>query len=112
MIWMYEHSVGVERTKVKRMEMEALVNAVFDSKNQLLSKKYEDSTLQGGDSKNQLLSKKYEDSTLQVGISSLVSENEKEGTSYEVPFYLFVYFILFNLFYFIYLFVYFYFLLL
>ena len=45
MIWMYEHSVGVERTKVKRMEMEALVNAVFDSKNQLLSKKYEDSTL-------------------------------------------------------------------
>lgn len=45
MIWMYEHNVGVERTKIKRVEMEALVNAVFDCKDQLLSKKHEVSTL-------------------------------------------------------------------
>lgn len=52
MIWFYENNVGVERTKVKRMEMEALVSKALSvgpeqsiSESQLLSAKYEDSCL-------------------------------------------------------------------
>lgn len=41
MVWFYENNVGVERTKVKRVEMEALVKEVLTSSNQLLSKKHE-----------------------------------------------------------------------
>lgn len=35
------NNVGVERTKVKRVEMEALVKEALASSNQLLSKKHE-----------------------------------------------------------------------
>ena len=45
MVWFYENNVGVERTKVKRMEMKALVDQVLASESQLLSAKYEDSSL-------------------------------------------------------------------
>lgn len=45
MVWFYEKNVGVERTKVKRMEMKALVDQAFAMENQLLSVKYEDSSL-------------------------------------------------------------------
>ena len=45
MVWFYENNVGVERTKVKRMEMKALVDQALDKENQLLSAKYEDSSL-------------------------------------------------------------------
>ena len=45
MVWFYENNVGVERTKVKRMEMKALVDQVIAMENQLLSVKYEDSSL-------------------------------------------------------------------
>lgn len=45
MVWFFENNVGVERTKVKRMEMEALVDQVIAKENQLLSAKYEDSSL-------------------------------------------------------------------
>lgn len=45
MVWFYENNVGVERTKVKRMEMKALVDQVIAMENQLLSVKYEDSNL-------------------------------------------------------------------
>lgn len=45
MVWFYEKNVGVERTKVKRMEMKALVDQALASENQLSSAKYEDSCL-------------------------------------------------------------------
>lgn len=41
MVWFYENNVGVERTKFKRMEMEALVKEALASSNQLLSEKHE-----------------------------------------------------------------------
>lgn len=41
MIWFYENNVGVERTKVKRVEIEALVKEALASSNQLLSEKHE-----------------------------------------------------------------------
>ena len=41
MVWFFENNVGVERTKVKRMEMEALVESALSTQNQLLSMKYE-----------------------------------------------------------------------
>ena len=44
MVWFYENNVGVERTKIKRMEMKALVDRAIAMENQLLSAKYEDST--------------------------------------------------------------------
>lgn len=44
MVWFYKNSVGVERTKVKRMEMKALVDRALAMENQLLSVKYEDSS--------------------------------------------------------------------
>lgn len=45
MVWFYENNVGVERTKVKRMEMKALVDLAIAKESQLLSAKYEDSSL-------------------------------------------------------------------
>ena len=43
-----KNNVGVERTKVKRVEMESLVLEVINNqKNQILSKKHEAYTLQG-----------------------------------------------------------------
>ena len=45
MVWFYENNVGVERTKIKRMEMKALVDQALAKENQLLSAKYEDSSL-------------------------------------------------------------------
>ena len=45
MVWFYENNVGVERTKFKRMEMKALVDQALAKENQLLSVKYEDSSL-------------------------------------------------------------------
>lgn len=45
MVWFYKNNVGVERTKIKRLEMEALVNAALCRENQLLSTKDEDSSL-------------------------------------------------------------------
>lgn len=45
MVWFYENNVGVERTKFKRMEMKALVDQALAMENQLLSAKYEDSSL-------------------------------------------------------------------
>lgn len=45
MVWFYENNVGVERTKIKRVEMKALVDAVLNSESQLLSEKHEDSSL-------------------------------------------------------------------
>lgn len=45
MVWFYENKVGVERTKIKRVEMEALVDAALSSESQLLSEKHEDSSL-------------------------------------------------------------------
>ena len=44
MVWFYENNVGVERTKVKRMEMKALVDQAIAIGSQLLSVKYEDSS--------------------------------------------------------------------
>lgn len=44
MVWFYENNVGVERTKVKRLEMKALVDLAIAKENQLLSKKDEDSS--------------------------------------------------------------------
>ena len=44
MVWFYENHVGVERTKVKRLEMKALVDLAIAKENQLLSKKDEDSS--------------------------------------------------------------------
>lgn len=42
MVWFYENNVGVERTNIKRVEMEALVLGVIrNSKNQLVLKKHE-----------------------------------------------------------------------
>ena len=41
MVWFYKNNVGVERTKVKRVEMEALVKEALASSNQLLSEKHE-----------------------------------------------------------------------
>ena len=42
MVWFYENNVGVERTNIKRVEMEALVlGVIHNSKNQLVSKKHE-----------------------------------------------------------------------
>lgn len=46
--WFYENNVGVERTKIKRVEMETLVDAVLNSESQLLSEKHEDSILKAG----------------------------------------------------------------
>ena len=45
MVWFYENNVGVGRTKIKRVEMKALVDAALSSENQLLSAKLEDSSL-------------------------------------------------------------------
>lgn len=45
MVWFHKNDVGVERTKVKRMEMEALVSKAVSFENQLSSMKYEDSCL-------------------------------------------------------------------
>jgi hypothetical protein len=45
MVWFYKNNVGVGRTKVKRVEMEALVKEALASSNQLLSEKHEDSSL-------------------------------------------------------------------
>ena len=46
MVWFYKNNVGVERTKVKRVEMESLVLEVINNqKNQILSKKHEACTL-------------------------------------------------------------------
>ena len=45
MVWFYENNVGVERTKVKRLEMKALVDQALAMENQLLSAKDEDSSL-------------------------------------------------------------------
>lgn len=44
MVWFYENNVGVERTKVKRLEMKALVDQAIAIGSQLLSKKDEDSS--------------------------------------------------------------------
>ena len=44
MIWFYENNVGVERTKLKRLEMKALVDQAIAIGSQLLSKKDEDSS--------------------------------------------------------------------
>lgn len=41
MVWFYRNNVGVERTKVKRVEIEALVEAALSSQSQLLSRKHE-----------------------------------------------------------------------
>jgi putative transposase len=41
LVWMYENNLGVERAKVTRMEMEALVNGVIDARDQLSSEKCE-----------------------------------------------------------------------
>ena len=45
MVWFYKNNVGVERTKVKRLEMKALVDQAIAMENQLLSAKDEDSSL-------------------------------------------------------------------
>ena len=46
MIWFYENNIGVERTKFKRTEIEALVDAALrGSESQLSSVKPEDSNL-------------------------------------------------------------------
>lgn len=45
MVWFYENNVGVERTKVKRLEMKALVDQALAMESQLLSKNDEDSSL-------------------------------------------------------------------
>lgn len=44
MVWFYENNVGVERTKVKRLEMKALVDQAIAIGSQLSSKKDEDSS--------------------------------------------------------------------
>lgn len=44
MVWFYENNVGVERTKVKRLEMKALVDQAIAMGSQLSSKKDEDSS--------------------------------------------------------------------
>ena len=41
MVWFFENNVGVEHTKIKRMEMEALVESALSAQNQPLSMKYE-----------------------------------------------------------------------
>ena len=41
MVWFYKNNVGVGRTKVKRVEMEALVKEALASSSQLLSEKHE-----------------------------------------------------------------------
>lgn len=46
MVWFYKNNVGVERTNVKRVEMESLVaNAIFNTGNQILSVKHEADSL-------------------------------------------------------------------
>ena len=46
MVWFYKNNVGVERTKIKRVEMESLVLGVINNqKNQIVSKKHEAYTL-------------------------------------------------------------------
>ena len=45
MVWFYENNVGVERTKVKRLEMKALVDLAIAKGNQLLSVKDEGPSL-------------------------------------------------------------------
>lgn len=45
MIWFYENNVGVERTKIKRLEMKALADQAIAIGSQLSSKKDEDSSL-------------------------------------------------------------------
>lgn len=45
MIWFYENNVGVERTKIKRVEMEALVTKALSIGSQLSSGKLEADTL-------------------------------------------------------------------
>lgn len=45
MVWFHKNNVGVERTKVKRLEMKALVDQAIAMENQLLSVKDEDSSL-------------------------------------------------------------------
>ena len=44
LVWFYENNVGVERTKVKRLEMKALVDLAIAKESQLLSVKGEDSS--------------------------------------------------------------------
>ena len=44
MVWFYENNVGVEHTKVKRLEMKVLVDQAIAIGSQLLSKKDEDSS--------------------------------------------------------------------
>ena len=41
MVWFYKNNVGVERTKIKRMEMKALVDQALAKESQLSSVKYE-----------------------------------------------------------------------
>jgi putative transposase len=48
MVWFHENNVGVERTKVKRLEIKALVDQALAMENQLLSVKDEDSSLKAG----------------------------------------------------------------
>lgn len=45
MVWFYENNVGVERTKIKRLEMKALVDLAIAKESQLSSKKDEGSSL-------------------------------------------------------------------
>ncbi len=46
MVWFYKNNVGVERTNIKRVEMESLVLGVISNqKNQIMSKKHEAYTL-------------------------------------------------------------------
>lgn len=46
MVWFYKNNVGVERIKIKRVEMESLVLGVISNqKNQIMSKKHEAYTL-------------------------------------------------------------------
>lgn len=48
MVWFYENNVGVERTKVTRLEMKALVDQALALESQLLSVKDEGSSLKAG----------------------------------------------------------------
>jgi len=45
MIWFYNHNVGVEHTKLTRVEMEALIIDALAINNQLPSMKHEAATL-------------------------------------------------------------------
>lgn len=45
MVWFYKNNVGVQRTKIKRVEIEALVSNAISKTNQLLSEKHEAAAL-------------------------------------------------------------------